>query len=485
MKLNKTIALLTITLLTLMQPAFGAFTSRVWVSADAIATEQLAATYKADISDTARLKMIEGPPAGQLAISALKESILLRGSTPAPFGVEGTISLWIKTDAKYQTGMDETDATFKILEIENFCALSFVKTKSTLDFLWRWDKAAGSTQYHDLHILSPEIPGPQWVHFVFRWSAPKGIFNCYINGTPYRQNDAIGDLKPPVGQNITLYASALAFGELLVSDRMYDGRELADLISSRPAPPLDKFLGVEPLKKLDIDLIIGTLAYSNPLRAPKDIRGWHTEGDAKLTFEAGGLVVESSKPGGPLTEGNIVLWCGDDLPPSFIAKWKFQFISDYGLAMVLFCAKGQNGKNIFDPTIAERNGTYSQYVYGDINSYHITYYTNTPYSARNTCGLWKNAGFYLADYGPTVVEPASKEIYTATLVKVGGTVAMAINNWVITDFTDDGKRFGPILDWGKIGFRQMKWTKMRYSDFEIYTIKLPEQKAKPAPETEK
>ena len=485
-KLNQTAKVaLTIGFISLFSNSLSAFTGRVWISSDAICTQQIEAEYKTDISDIARLKMIEGPPGGELGLFANKESILLRGSTPAPFGPEGTVSLWIKTDQKYQTGAEESDATFRILEIDNFCSLSFIKTKSTLDFLWKWDKTGGNTQYHDLHILTPEIPGPQWIQLTFRWSSSKGIFNCYINGTPYRQNEAISDLKPSVAQKITLCVSQIAFGEMIISDKMLEGQELSDLISGHPLPTLDKILGVEQVNKLDIEFIIGPIAYSNPLKSPKDIRGWLTEGDAKLTFDEGGLVVESAKPDGSVNEGNIVLWCGDDLPAHFIAKWKFQLISDYGLAMVMFCAKGQNGKNIFDPSVADRNGTYSQYVYGDINSYHITYYTNTPYSARNTCSLWKNTGFYLADYGPAVVDPGSKEIYNATLVKVGNALAMAINNWVITDFSDDGKRFGPVLDWGKIGFRQMKWTKMRYSNFEIYSIKIPEQKAKPAEPSEK
>ncbi len=481
----KTAAISFVSIFVLFQPVVNAFVGRVWISQDAITTEILQANYKTDISDTSRLKMIEGPLPGQLGLFAGRESILLRGTTPVPFGAEGTVSLWIKTDQKYQTGIDEKDVTFKILEIENLCSFSFVKTKSTLDFLWTWDKAAGNTQYHDLHILSPEIPGPQWLQFTFRWSTSKGIFNCYINGTPYRQNETINDLKLQPAQKITLYTSQLAFGELLISDRMYEGSRLNELISGNPLPALDKILGVEPLNKLDIEFVIGPIAYSNPLREPKDIRGWLIEGDAKLTFDSGGMVLESAKPDGALSEGNIVLWCGDDVPANFIAKWKFQLISDYGLAMVLFAAKGQNGKNIFDPSIAERNGTYSQYVYGDINSYHISYYTNTPYSARNTCGFWKNTGFFLADYGPAVVDPGSKDIYNATLVKIGGTMAMAINNWVIADFIDDGKRFGPVLDWGKIGFRQMKWTKMRYSNFEIYEIKYPEPKRKSSEASEK
>ncbi|MFI4911254.1 MAG: DUF1961 family protein [Sedimentisphaeraceae bacterium JB056] len=452
-----------------------AYTGRLWMTTDAICTEQIDAFYKTDISDTARLKFIRGPKADTTGIQANSESILAKAMLQSQIGPEGTVAFWVHFDKSYQTGVNTKSQNKSIFEIENLCSLTFEQSASTLDFIWRWNKSQGNTQYHDLHILAPELPGDQWVQLVFRWSSSKGIFNCYINGTPYRQDETINGLNNPFGNNMVVYVSDIGFSEMIISDQMIEGRLLEKLLAVEKTELLDRIFGNERINKLDAEFIQGKLLYSNPLRSPKDIRGWLPEGQAKVSFDQNGLVLESYKPDGSLSEGNVVLWCGDDLPANFIAKWKFQPLDQYGHAMVLFCAKGKNGKNIYDPSIDARDGTFSQYVYGDINSYHITYYANTPYSARNKSSLWKNAGFYLADYGPSVVEPGSTEIYEATLVKIGGKIAMAINNWVIVDFFDDGQRFGDVLNWGKIGFRQMKWTKMRYSDFEIYDIKLPKK----------
>jgi hypothetical protein len=458
------------------------YTGRIWITEDAISTDQIEPFYRTDISDISRLSFIRGPKPDTTGITATNESILAKAMLREHIGPEGTVAIWVYIGTDYQSGADTPEKNMRIFEIENLCSLTFKLSPNSLNFHWAWNKSMGNTQYHDLNILAPELPGGQWIQLVFRWSSSKNIFNCYINGTPFRQDESISGLKNPVSSSVTVYTSQIGFNEMFITDQMLEGRRLDSLLDVSKNSRIDKILGYEPVNKLDIEFVQGKLLYSNPLRHHSHIRGWLPEGQAKISFDQGGLVLESYKSD-DLSDGNVVLWCGDDLPANFIAKWKFQPLNEYGLAMVFFCARGQNGKNIYDPSIAQRDGTFSQYVYGDINAYHITYYSNTPYSTRNNSSLWKSEGFYLADYGRAVVEPGSSQIYEATLAKIGGKIDMAIDNYVIIDFNDNGKRFGDVLSWGKIGFRQMKWTKIRYSDFEIYDIKLPktsqiQQKAK-------
>jgi hypothetical protein len=47
---------------------------------------------------------------------------------------------------------------------------------------------------------------------------------------------------------------------------------------------------------------------------------------------------------------------------------------------------------------------------------------------------------------------------------------MYVDNRKIIDWTDDGNKYGPVLEGGKIGLRQMKWTYFRYRNFRIYPI---------------
>jgi hypothetical protein len=50
---------------------------------------------------------------------------------------------------------------------------------------------------------------------------------------------------------------------------------------------------------------------------------------------------------------------------------------------------------------------------------------------------------------------------------------MFVDDRKIIDYTDDGKKFGPVYTSGKIGFRQMRWTDFRYRDFKVWEIKNP------------
>lgn len=67
----------------------------------------------------------------------------------------------------------------------------------------------------------------------------------------------------------------------------------------------------------------------------------------------------------------------------------------------------------------------------------------------------------------TVILP----LHTITLVKKGPRVQLAVGGRRVIDFTDDGEQFGPPLQDGKIGFRQMQRTDARYRNLRIYNLR--------------
>jgi hypothetical protein len=165
------------------------------------------------------------------------------------------------------------------------------------------------------------------------------------------------------------------------------------------------------------------------------------------------------------------MWCPENFPENFIAEWDVQIVSKYGLCIVFFAANGDNGKSIFDPSLAKRNGIFKQYHSGDINSYHISYYAATPLGVRSMANMRKNKGFYLVANGPTGIEYGDKSVHKIKLIKEGGHTQLAVNGKKIIDFTDDGKTYDSIWKSGKIGLRQMKWTKAKYRNFKVYSIR--------------
>jgi hypothetical protein len=62
--------------------------------------------------------------------------------------------------------------------------------------------------------------------------------------------------------------------------------------------------------------------------------------------------------------------------------------------------KAQKGQDIFDASLPLRDGTFTQYTKGKINTYHISYYANGKDDpGRLTANLRKNKGFHLVQTG--------------------------------------------------------------------------------------
>ena len=211
----------------------------------------------------------------------------------------------------------------------------------------------------------------------------------------------------------------------------------------------------------------GALLYENALASEVELKGWKLEGPAVIVFNDSWMHMYS-----PNEEGHHVFWYPVDFPSDFSAEWELQNIEpDAGLCIVFFSALGQNGKDIFDPSIKPRDGVFRKYTKSDINCYHISYYANGKDNrAREVAHLRKNAGFNKVQIGEPGIPVRSTEIHKMKLVKKGNHIAMSIDDREIINWMDDGKEYGPVLGGGKIGLRQMKWTHFKYRNFKVWSL---------------
>ena len=126
---------------------------------------------------------------------------------------------------------------------------------------------------------------------------------------------------------------------------------------------------------------------------------------------------------------------------------------------LFFAATGQQGGDLFDPSLAPRTGPYQLYHHGDINALHVSYFRRKAPSERafQTCNLRKSYGFHLvcdgADPLPGIDDVS--ESYRVHLVKSGPHVVFGIRDLELFHWVDPGDQFGPVLEGGRIGFRQM------------------------------
>ena len=221
-----------------------------------------------------------------------------------------------------------------------------------------------------------------------------------------------------------------------------------------------------PLSEID-DFKKGKVLYHNDLSCEADTAGWVMEGPGEISFESGGMKMES-----PNDEFHHVFWCPENFPGSFIAEWTVQNKKpEAGLLIVFFAAKGLKGEGLFDASLKERDGNFTGYTRGGIRNYHISYYANGRNEpGRLNANLRKNKGFNFVQKGRDGIPVDSMDEHKVTLVKAGNQLVMFVDGREIINWTDTGKIGGSAHGDGKIGFRQMKWSHFLYRDFTVYEL---------------
>lgn len=236
---------------------------------------------------------------------------------------------------------------------------------------------------------------------------------------------------------------------------------LISLAGCQPTPPSDRQ-----------DFASGTLLYENPLASAQDVKDWVMEGPGEVTFNNGWMQMFS-----PTEAMHHVFWCPQVFPDSFVAEWEAQpRKTDAGLVIVFFAAKGAHGESIFDPALPPRDGTFSQYTEGAIKSYHISYYANAAHNPdRGHANLRKNNTFTLLQEGEVGIPTYSARVHKIRLIKQHNHIVLFVDDRKVIDYTDDkpvvnGVDTGTPLTDGRLGFRQMKWTRFQYRNLKVWGL---------------
>jgi hypothetical protein len=220
--------------------------------------------------------------------------------------------------------------------------------------------------------------------------------------------------------------------------------------------------------------LLTDLLYENPLASPADVAGWRLEGNAHITFPEGRIRIEHARDASEGQAANLVYWCPETFPDHIAVSWDFWPVREPGLCILFFAARGRNGEDLFDPTLAPRAGIYSQYHHGDIDALHVSYFRrkNPEERAFHTCNLRKSYGFHLVAQGADPipdVQDASPP-YRIRLCKAGPVVDFAINDLTIFHWEDDGISYGHTYGGGKIGFRQMAPLIGEYANLQVHAL---------------
>jgi len=325
----------------------------------------------------------------------------------------------------------------------------------------------------------------QWYHLAIRYDAPRGKWRLILNGVlqpepwffgPFRFRNLTrkiefnGLMAPQAGK---AKPARVALGPIRWRAGAAEPAEvLAELkaIKGWKIPPNRGEGVLEKAEDFDAEALGGEVIFRESFDKPLDMDQWVLEGPARLKIRNARLEVHADQ--------NCVLWLKKKLPRDFVAAWDVQPSRVDGLTIVFIAAMGLPRRaggperDLFDPTLAKRDGDFSQYIRGDIRCYHFSYYAGR----RGSANMRKNPGFYMIGMGPDLIGSqmmqGRKGPFRVVVVRRGRRIECAVDGKRFLAFEDDGKTYGRMHGAGYFGLRQMGHSRMvAYDNLVIRKLK--------------
>jgi hypothetical protein len=414
-----------------------------------------------------RMGLVAGMAAGAL----FADEGITRIPVP-PVGESGTITFMLQSDRAYRNGAGQENCRQTLIRLSGVFEIAFSRTDPAVNFSWIWDGRKGfEGKFYDIIADMTDLPGPETYFLQYTWDSALGVSEAYLNGTPLR---VPGATFSPWWTGKEVAGVEVGTGPLVVSNVTVSS-EYTPPDQAQAAVPAEfrgrhaSLIGFpKPPCPLDADALRGRLLYENAFDAPGAVAGWVAEGPLDVRFENKAMRMRSID-----FAEHTVFWCPQDFPESFIAEWEFEPLSYYGLAILFFAARGEQGEDLFDPALPKRDGRFVHYIRGAITSYHVSYFANVEnyQMGRVDSNLRKNNKFYRVGGGPVAIPPGTKGWQQMRLIKDGNRIQLFANGKICVDWTDDNpERYGPPHGGGKIGFRQMTQTVGAYRNFRVWNI---------------
>ena len=193
---------------------------------------------------------------------------------------------------------------------------------------------------------------------------------------------------------------------------------------------------------------------------------------APSTFDASG----HPEPAGPGQRAHMVVWNQRVFPADFLLEFEMSPCgSTNGLAIVLFCAAGKNGEDLFDLSLPPRRADYQAYHSGAIANYTDSYWSRNTEAESVSNRLRKNPGFKEVAAGQSLTTGPADATHRIRILKCGARIEAEVNGKVLFQWDDPDKPHGV----GRIGLRSMEGVKMvAYDDFKVWQV---ESKTTPPP----
>ena len=410
-------------------------------------------------------------------VQASAQEKLYKISKENPVGQQGTISFILHTHKLYANGYATRESfSQKLVEIPGLATCTLERDYSGIFISMQWDSVGIHTGYY---ILLTELPGPENYHILFTWDAVRGLSDGYFNGIPFRMENPIYYEPWEVvgsGTQFNVPSGSNGVTNVIILNKYLSPKKAIEIVPEVLIGKRSDLLGQRNLyTAIDISSRKGKLLYAAKMNNKESMKGWMLEGPAVIDFADSSMIMRSQIPNPSNgSTGHFNYWCPEDFPSNIIVEWEFKPLSDKGVCHLFFAAKGQNGEDIFDQSLPERDGHFQQYINGAINNYYFIYFSNLGMMrTSNTATTWfdkssKQSVLALGQFGVT---PGDKKFHKICVIKDGAHMQIIVNEKVCLDYTDPGNdRWGSVLGGGKISFRQMAVTMAAYRNFNVWEL---------------
>jgi hypothetical protein len=203
---------------------------------------------------------------------------------------------------------------------------------------------------------------------------------------------------------------------------------------------------------------------------------WIAEGWGGCAIRAGKLWVapaEFDERGHPRAveagrRSHMVVWNRRIFPGDFLMEWEMSPCgSTNGLTIVLFCAAGKGGADLFDLSQPPRRADYVTYHSGSIANYTDSYWSRNTEAESVSNRLRKNPGFRLVAEGPSLTTGAVHGTHRLRILKVGAHIEVEVNGKVTIRWDDPDNPLGA----GRIGLRSMEGVDVvAYDNLQVWQV---------------
>lgn len=165
---------------------------------------------------------------------------------------------------------------------------------------------------------------------------------------------------------------------------------------------------------------------------------------------------------------HMVIWNNRTFPADFLLEFEMSPCgSTNGLTIVLFCAAGLNGEDIFDLSLPPRRAEYQAYHSGLISNYTDSYWSRNNEAESLSNRLRKNPGFKQVAEGQSLTTGPTDVRHRLRILKSGARIEVEVNGKVAIRFDDPERPHGV----GRIGLRSMEGvTMVAYDNFKVWQV---------------